>query len=171
MATIKKAKKSKSLIVAEYFIKKNQEDNKGLTNKKLQKLLYYSQAWSLALKGRRIFPDNIEAWVHGPTVPAVYHSFKEFGSGEIDTEVEDRDISTLSIEERKLLDSIWEVYGKYEANYLEALTHSEKPWQEARRGLGVLEVSNSIISTKIMKDYYGEKIQETRKRKGEKRES
>lgn len=33
---------------------------------KLQKLVYYAQAWSLALYGRPIFDSPIQAWSNGP---------------------------------------------------------------------------------------------------------
>ena len=41
-----------------------------ITNKKLQKLLYYVEAWNLVYKSSLI-DDDFEAWVHGPVVPDV----------------------------------------------------------------------------------------------------
>src|SRR5258708_19127565 len=37
-----------------------------LTAMKLQKLVYYSQAWSLAVNGRPLFPERARAWANGP---------------------------------------------------------------------------------------------------------
>src|SRR3989338_5532528 len=127
------APKQKSLIVADYFIKKNKQDPRGLSNKKLQKLLYYAQAWSLVINKERLFNDPIEAWVHGPAIPAVYSTFREFGFNDIKVPVSESDLATLSEKEKGVLDEVWTVYGKYDAGYLELLTHSELPWQEARR--------------------------------------
>ncbi|HUZ03805.1 MAG TPA: type II toxin-antitoxin system antitoxin SocA domain-containing protein, partial [Acidobacteriaceae bacterium] len=55
--------------IAKYFIASFQKKNKAISNLKLQKLLYYAQAWHLALYGSPLFSDSIEAWVHGPVVP------------------------------------------------------------------------------------------------------
>ncbi|WP_340375862.1 type II toxin-antitoxin system antitoxin SocA domain-containing protein [Streptomyces sp. SS7] len=38
---------------------------------KLQKLVYYCQAWHLAWEGRALFPEAIQAWASGP-VPEIY---------------------------------------------------------------------------------------------------
>lgn len=151
--------KKKVITIAEYFVSKNKADKKGLTNKKVQKLLYYSQAWSLVLRdGKKMFNDSIEAWVHGPAIPAVYFYFKEFGANEIDIDVDEKKIAQLKQDEKNILDTIWSIYGKYDASYLEILSHSETPWQEARKDLNANEASSNKISLSSMKRYYGEKI-------------
>ena len=38
----------------------------------LQKLIYYSQAWSLVWDECPLFEEPIEAWVSGPVIPALY---------------------------------------------------------------------------------------------------
>ena len=149
---------AKSLIVAEYFIEKNQEDGKGLTNKKLQKLLYYSQAWSLVINSKKMFSDPIEAWVHGPAIPRVYSVFKKFGGLDITTHVSTKNLPVLREEDKTILDEVWRVYGKFDGAYLEMLTHIEIPWQEARRGVPSHESSSNEISLVTMKEYYGQKL-------------
>ncbi len=42
---------------------------------KLQKLIYYAQAWHLVHFDKTLFKDKIEAWSHGPVVPAIYERF------------------------------------------------------------------------------------------------
>ena len=54
----------------------------------------------------------------------------------------------------ELLESVWMTYGDKSANELEALTHSEMPWRNARIGLSEDEPSNLKISEKDMHDYY-----------------
>lgn len=151
------AKKVSALTVAEYFIDKANKEKKPITNKKLQKLLYYAQVWSLVLNGEKLFSERIEAWVHGPAIPAVYRKFKgfEFNPIQIDT-------STISFnfskKQSELLESIWSVYGKYNAEYLEALSHSELPWQEARKEVSASEPSNNVISLATAKKFYAGKL-------------
>jgi len=43
---------------------------------KLQKLAYYSQAWSLVWDELPIFQDSIEAWANGPVCPRLYDAHR-----------------------------------------------------------------------------------------------
>ena len=150
--------KKKVFVIADYFIAKNNKEKVGLTNKKLQKLLYYAQAWNLVLNGKRLFSDDIQAWVHGPAVPAVYEAFKGNGSANIALSVDEGEFEDLTLKEKSILDDVWAVYGKYDADYLEVLSHSEEPWKMARNGMAPYEASKSIISEASMKDFYGRQI-------------
>ena len=47
-----------------------------MTTMKLEKLCYYSQAWSLVWDERRLFPERFEAWANGPVCPDLYHAHK-----------------------------------------------------------------------------------------------
>ena len=66
----------------------------------------------------------------------------------------------MSEEEKGVLDEIWNVYGKFDGDYLEALTHRESPWLEARKDVDDGERSNNIISLESMKTYYGKRLTE-----------
>lgn len=151
------AKKTSALTVAEYFIDRANKEKKPITNKKLQKLLYYAQVWSLVLNEDKLFSERIEAWVHGPAIPTVYRKYKmfEFNPIQVDTSDVSFDFSKKQID---LLENIWSVYGKYNAEYLEALTHSELPWQEARKETSASEPSNNIISLATAKKFYAGKL-------------
>ena len=48
----------------------------GISNLKLQKLLYYAQSAYLALKNTPLFSNNIIAWNHGPVVEEIYQKYK-----------------------------------------------------------------------------------------------
>ena len=152
--------KKRVFIVADYFIDKNNTEKVGLTNKKLQKLLYYAQAWSLVVNNKKLFEDDIEAWIHGPAISSVYSVFKKFGFENIVASVDNQEFSSLSSEERKILDTVWEVYGKKDANYLELLTHNEDPWIKTRNSIPEYESSRKVIPPALMKEYYGRQIQE-----------
>lgn len=71
--------------VAQYFLSKE-----SMSLKKLQKLVYYAYGWTLALLNEslenmeyHLFPNRIEAWVHGPTIPDLYHKYKSYGWNDI----------------------------------------------------------------------------------------
>ncbi|MEX1014742.1 MAG: type II toxin-antitoxin system antitoxin SocA domain-containing protein [Candidatus Paceibacterota bacterium] len=153
---------TKSIKVAEYFVKKNEEDQKGLDPKKIQKLVYYAQAWNLVVNGEKLYSDRIKAWIHGPAIPRVWHAFKEFNFYASHPEFLEKDFSVFTDEEKRVLEAVWEIYGKYDGNYLEALTHEELPWQEARRDVSPSEASSNTISTALMQRYYGQRLQEAK---------
>ncbi len=62
--------------IADYFIGLSNETGSLITNLKLQKLVYYAQAWSLALNNKELFPEDFEAWVHGPVLVKLYNKYR-----------------------------------------------------------------------------------------------
>ncbi len=154
-------KNIKSRDIANYFVYRANKDNTTITNKKIQKLVYYAQAWSLVLLNKKLFNEKIEAWVHGPAVLDLYSKYKKFGFSSIEESIDAGDVK-FSKKITDLLDNVWSVYGKMDARYLEFLTHSEKPWQEARNGLNGFESSHNEISCKSMKAFYSELLASTK---------
>ena len=149
----------KKIVIVHYFMNKSKEaKRKDFTNKKLQKLLYYSQAWSLVLNNKKIIDDKFQAWIHGAAIPSLYRRYKEFGYSQIDEDFDEKEFDILTEEEIELLDDVWEVYGKYDPDYLEELNHSEEPWQIARQNISPFKSSNAVISEEEMKRYYGERL-------------
>lgn len=151
--------------IAEYMLFKAAEEGKPITNKKLQKLVYYSQAWSLALNGKRLFKEKIEAWVHGPAIRSLYGTYKRYGFNVIDKKIDTDLVKSISKDDKLFLDRIWKVYGRFDSIYLELLTHSESPWQEARQGLEAHENSDAEITVSSMKNYYTEKLAKAKRKK------
>lgn len=142
-----------ALDMAKYFINKAHKNGEQISNKKLQKLLYYSQAWNLVIKDEPLFNNKIEAWIHGPAIKSVYSAYRKFGFKDIDIVVDERELK-LKKEEKEILDAVFVVYGKYDANYLEILSHNEKPWQKAREGMNSGDATDKAISLSDMKEYY-----------------
>lgn len=126
-----------------------------VSNLKLQKLLYYSEAWSLALNNESLFGDPIEAWVHGPVVPSVFRAYKEYRWNPIPTPKGDvvRDEAVVDH-----LNDLLDAYGSLHATQLERLSHIEKPWLEARGTLAPDEPSSELINRATMKAFYSEKL-------------
>ena len=134
--------------VAAYILEKFKGQ---MTTWKLQKLVYYSQAWSLVWDERPLFSARIEAWANGPVVPELYKAHQ----GQFRVEIWKRgSFRRLDKEQSETVDSILKYYGRRTGQQLSDLTHREKPWREARRGLGPDERGNTVISLKSMSDYY-----------------
>lgn len=137
--------------VAQFMIAFSHEHGDPISNLKLQKLLYYAQAWFLALKDRPLFDERIEAWAHGPVVPPVYGQFKKWTWQPIDN---DARVPELAAPIREHLEEVMDVYGDMSANQLEKLTHSEDPWRIARGNLPADAASNAVIPLDAMKTFY-----------------
>jgi uncharacterized phage-associated protein len=141
-----------------------------LTNKKLQKLLYYIEAWGLVYTGS-IVEDDFEAWVHGPVSVEVYQAYKKFGYSPIVNEYEAKESASTQLnkllgqsillpEQKDLIFAVLNKYGSLSSFELESLSHSERPWQEARKGLSPFDTSSTIIDKQIMKEYYSSILNE-----------
>lgn len=125
-----------------------------VSNKKLQKLLYYTQAWSLTLNKESIFSDKIEAWVHWPAIKSVYNTFKMYNWESITIKIDESIQDQFNSKELSLIDDVIEAYWKFDAGYLEVLTHSEDPWIQARSWLDPDMGTDTEISQASMISYY-----------------
>lgn len=119
--------------VARYFLAKQRDGD--ISNLKLQKLVYYAQGMSFAVRGRPLWSDrrvnhHIKAWDHGPVVPLVYHEYKEWDFKPI-PRVRDLDDSTYDDQSRQILDMVFQSFGRLSATRLRDMTHAEAPWLEA----------------------------------------
>jgi uncharacterized phage-associated protein len=109
-----------------------------MTTMKLQKLLYYCQAWSLVWDEKPLFQENIEAWASGPVVREVFNEHRNMFN--IDrTEWTSGDPSKLSP-----IDNVLAYYGDKPSQWLSDLTHMEDPWKNARAGLAPGERSLEV---------------------------
>lgn len=138
---------------------------------KLQKILYYVQAWYMVFFGRKhtLFSEIPQAWVNGPVYPSVYRKYRccvpgmcdhlqatDF-CGEENPSVALKRISNLlnfTDEEQELIESIIMLYGAKTQNELILYTHAEKPWAEKREGLSPFQRSEKELSLDTMYEYY-----------------
>lgn len=119
---------------------------------KLQKLVYYSQAWHATWDGEQLFPQRIEAWANGPVVRELYDQHK--GLFNVNPSTFTGDPGQLTDSQMDSIDTVCESYGNKTAQWLSDMTHSEPPWQNARRGLAHHERSTAPISLGDMVEYY-----------------
>ena len=118
---------------------------------KLQKLLYYCQAWCLVWDDRPLFAEPIEAWANGPVVPDIYKLHRE----QFDLTVWPiGNPDNLDKEARDTVNAVLKFYAKHNAQWLSDLTHTERPWREARAGLDRDARGNREITLASMAEYY-----------------
>jgi len=141
--------------VADYIIWRSHEAGDVVTHLKLQKLLYYVQAWHLAIKGEALFDGEFEAWVHGPVNPAIYRRFRYLKWSPIDEDIAEPNLPQGA---KDHIDEVLGVYSDLSAYQLELLAHREAPWIEARIGLVPDENSSNIIRAATMQGFYGSQL-------------
>ena len=153
---------AKALDVARYIIQYSNDRNYGVSNLRLQKLLYFVQAVSLAYSDQGCFEDEIEAWELGPVVPAVYREYKCYGNGSIPTsdilvadggniwevrrEKFNKDV--LPKKTQEVVRQIVERFSQRSTTGLVDLTHNQRPWMDAHsRG-------EKVITRESIKEYF-----------------
>ena len=146
--------------VADYFIAFANETGDQLTNLKLQKLVYYAQAWYLANKGEPLFNEEFEAWVHGPVLPQLYRQYKSNGFKPIQRELSLTEVSNrFDPDTLQLLEAVAQVYMQYGAYQMELMTHQEEPWVSARKGIEPDVNSKNIIDKEVMRKFYAQRLE------------
>jgi uncharacterized phage-associated protein len=122
-------------------------EREGITNLKLQKILYFLQAYFLAKEERVLFSEEIHAWKHGPVIPQIYGEYKNYGSNPIIKEI---DTSEIETEDKMLIQKLWDQFGDYSAHKLVEMTHAHQPWKKAYDGTG----QDTIIPKQELAEYY-----------------
>lgn len=124
-----------------------------MTAMKLQKLVYYAQAWSLVWDDKPLFSERVEAWANGPVVRKLYDAHRgryrvsRIGGGFS---------RKLNLEQRDTVDAVLAYYGDKSSQWLSDLSHMEQPWREtrARHRLAADERGNAVIRYADMAEYY-----------------
>jgi len=119
---------------------------------KLQKMFYYSQAWSLVWDDAPLFEEPVEAWANGPVVPALYE--KHRGIFKVEPWMIDGNPLALTEAQKETINAVCDVCYKLNAQQLSDMTHSEAPWRNARKGLRDGERGNAVITHEDMAEYY-----------------
>ncbi|HSK02188.1 MAG TPA: type II toxin-antitoxin system antitoxin SocA domain-containing protein [Kofleriaceae bacterium] len=133
--------------VARYIL----ERQGPVTTLKLQKLVYYVQAWASA-KGEPLISDTVKAWVQGPVVPSLYQQHK--GLRQISAADMTAHGRGLTDQDRAHIDSVLAYYGAMPPSYLKKLTHFERPWKDARAEGERLGHASPAIPVAALRAFY-----------------
>nr|VFK60484.1 MAG: Uncharacterized phage-associated protein [Candidatus Kentron sp. TUN]VFK69807.1 MAG: Uncharacterized phage-associated protein [Candidatus Kentron sp. TUN] len=158
--------------VANFFLDKAEKENIPVTPMKLQKLVYIGYGWVLAVLDRKLFDEPIEAWMHGPVIPSLYHEFKRYGASSILDKSVKFDLDNIqnlkpstprinkhdsknSTKVVGVLDVVWDSYKLLSAWVLRNKTHEKgTPWSEA------YENGNECLDDSTIKGHFHRKITE-----------
>lgn len=129
------------------------DSGRAITAWKLQKLVYYSQAWSLVWDDQPLFGEQIEAWANGPVCRDLYELHR--GRFKLNANDIEGDPDSLTENQRDTIDRVIQHYQAYSAHHLSELSHSELPWQNAREGLAPGDRGENPIPWDSMAEFYG----------------
>ena len=129
-----------------------EEEEQFLTHLQIHKLLYYAQGWRLAIDGAPFFAEGIEAWSHGPVVPAVWKHFDGTEHG-FPTNTPDAP-SELDDARREFASRVWATYRDFSPNKLREMTKSEPPWLDARGETPACDRCSAPISVDALREYF-----------------
>ncbi len=136
--------------IANWFLKKESMDQK-----KVQKLCYYAQAWSLALFNKPIIDCKFEAWAHGPVCRELWNELHEHTYFDIPQDaLESKSSNITNVDDIEFMERVWETYKDFSGYQLEVLTHKERPWMIARGDTPEFQRCTTEISESEMKTYY-----------------
>lgn len=149
--------------LADYIIMKCNKDGKEISNLKLQKMIFYCQAYHIAKYKERLIDCNFEAWKHGAVLPALYHDYCSYGYSNINIfnlEKYNEIIKNFGEYLIGFLDKIIDKFSSMSADAIRTLNHNEEPWKRAREGYLPSENCNKIIDEELMNKYYSQLLYE-----------
>jgi uncharacterized phage-associated protein len=127
------------------------EELGAMTALRLQRLVYYAQAWHLVWEDEPLYAERLEAWANGPIVPALYRRHK----GKLELHGWPGDPGRLTQGQLDSIEAVLDFYGGRTTSWLTELTQLEQPWRDARRGLAPGERGAREIGKAALAEYYG----------------
>jgi uncharacterized phage-associated protein len=126
--------------VSNFILKIAHNRGTQITQMSLLKIIFYAHGWYLATNDKPLFRQPVEAWEFGPVVKVVRDAFKGFGRNPITSFAERLDLesgeftqvsASLSNEDEKFVETIFDNYSKYSAFTLSDMTHEkDSPWDK-----------------------------------------
>lgn len=152
--------------IANFFIHRASTDGVPMDPLKLIKLVYIGYGWVLALTGKKLFDEPIEAWKHGPVIPSIYHEFKHYRYSCIEEMAGTWDMETGSYQVPQIpktdattnliLDKVWAAYRRLSGWSLRNKTHeNDTPWTQTYDG-----VMGRVISDELIAPHFHKKIRQ-----------
>ena len=122
-----------------------------MTAMKLQKLVYYCQAWSLVWDEQPLFSEKIEAWANGPVVYELFDLHR--GKFKVNSIKKGSSDKLNKIQGETIL-AVLNYYGNKSSQWLRDLAHMEDPWRKARQGMPDNVRGSCEITHASMMEYY-----------------
>lgn len=140
------------LNIAGYIVEYCNKHYLHITHLRLQKLLYFIQAYFLMKSNGEIvaFNEEIEAWDLGPIVPCIYHQYKRFGNGYIPFLNDNSYAGIFSNDDKKNIEEVILHFKDKSSIYMMEVTHDQNPWIEAYNKQNL----EKVITKKSIYEYF-----------------
>jgi uncharacterized phage-associated protein len=136
-----------------------------LTNLRLNKLLYFIQAESLARETDGLIRSHFEAWQYGPVVRTVFDAFKGHESRWISSPARYLDYASgeyrvighddIQVEHAELIASVFDKYSGFSTRALVDLSHVKGgPWEVTYHAWLADKTISPRIPNSILRDFY-----------------
>jgi len=148
--------------VANTFISRyGQTDD--LTHMKLQKLVFFADGWKVGFNGESLVNERPQVWRYGPVFRSLYNALTGYGNTPIKSAVvvnpftgnvpiinhNDQD------DDSRLIDWIWDKYGRYSAMELSRDTHAMgTPWHTMAQRYNFNVPFNLEIPNEVIQPYF-----------------
>ena len=136
--------------IARYVIFYCDKYGHPISNLKLQKILYFIQAYFLFETNKPCFSDVIEAWDYCHIVPSVYKEYRIYGSSNIPCTDDGSEFRYIKDDDYDSLNRILAEVSKNTESQLAYITRHQSPWIDARKSV------TKRITKKAIKDYFNE---------------
>ncbi len=163
-----------ALAVSNALLACAKKETESISHLQMQKLLYFAQGWSLAIRGRALFEDRIEAGRYGPIVPIAFDAFEKFGLGPITEPASSPsywsqpggNVPPISDkEDLQFVLEVWSTYKKFSALELASISlRAGGPWSILKEEhQEELRAEGPVISQQWLKDAFSQELETSKK--------
>jgi uncharacterized phage-associated protein len=143
------------ILLSKYILKKSGQMNAI----KLQKTMFFVEAFHLAIFNKSLVGESFEAWVNGPVLRSVYNEYKSQSKASYIISIPEFEevIFWRKFENPKqlyIIDKVIEYFNRFGSQQLSESSHRHLPWKEAREGLGTNDKSDKPMSKDSIRKYY-----------------
>lgn len=129
-----------ALQVAKYIITRCNNNEKDITNLRLQKTLYYIQGYFYKRFAIPAFGEDFYNWQYGPVIQEVYFEY----SNNRNSPIFEKDNDKCQIgnkEYRNLINQVLDACLEKTTTQLVNMTHNEAPWKETEKNDKIQKIS------------------------------
>lgn len=149
--------------VANEFLGLAHAYGEALTPMKIPKLVYFAHGWHLAVTGKPLISEGVQAWEYGPVIPSLYFELRAHGNQAVRFPREDgrpalrMDQCGRPIEEvqlaQQIIRKVWETHGGFTAARLSNASHApDSPWSQIyREGIKSIQIPDDMIRNYFQK--------------------
>ena len=145
--------------IANELIRLASEAGQPLTNMQIQKLVYISHGYALAIFGGPLVKQSVEAWRYGPVIPALYKALRDYGAGFVRKPIEMTREEPLDETDQALIAQVFGAYRRFTGPQLSTMTHHKgTPWSDVYDPRP--EFQSKIIPNDLIREYYTKLLHE-----------